>query len=108
MTLHNFTTDEIPELVKQDKEIFKYISDDRILRVLFEQKIFALREIQKKAIENGLFFRKSFLICSPSGSGKTLIGEICAFNNIFNNFGKSIYLVPFKALATEKYYYFKL
>ncbi|TFG28667.1 MAG: DEAD/DEAH box helicase [Promethearchaeota archaeon] len=54
-----------------------------------------------------MFFRKSFLICTPSGSGKTLIGEICAFSNIFQDFGRSVYLVPFKALATEKYISFK-
>lgn len=46
-------------------------------------------------------------MCAPSGSGKTLIGELCAMNNIFQKFGKSIYLVPFKALASEKYYHFK-
>ncbi|MFX0039581.1 MAG: DEAD/DEAH box helicase [Promethearchaeota archaeon] len=90
-----------------DKQIFKFILDKRILRVLFEGKIFTLRQIQKEAIEKGLFFRKSFLICAPSGSGKTLIGEVCAINNIFQKFGKSIYLVPYKALATEKYTHFK-
>ncbi|MFX1313325.1 MAG: DEAD/DEAH box helicase [Promethearchaeota archaeon] len=90
-----------------NKEIFKFITDRRILRVLFENRIFQLREIQKQTIKNGLFFRKSFLVCAPSGSGKTLIGEICAVNNIFQNFGKSIYLVPYKALATEKYFHFK-
>jgi len=47
------------------------------------------------------------LICAPSGSGKTLIGEVCAVNNVFQRFGKSIYLVPYKALATEKYFHFK-
>ena len=92
---------------EEDKEIFKLIPDKRILRILFEQKIFSLRKIQKNAIEKGLFFRRSFLISAPSGSGKTLIGELCAANNIFQGFGKSIYLVPFKALATEKFYYFK-
>jgi helicase len=90
-----------------DKEIFKFIPDERILRVLFEGKIFSLRYIQKATIKKGLFFRKSFLICTPSGSGKTLIGEICAINNVFQKFGKSIYLVPYKALATEKYTHFK-
>ena len=75
--------------------------------MLFEQKIFTLREIQKEAIKKGLFFRKSFLVCAPSGSGKTLIGEVCAVNNVFERFGKSVYLVPFKALATEKYLHFK-
>ncbi|MFO7797538.1 MAG: DEAD/DEAH box helicase [Promethearchaeia archaeon] len=77
------------------------------MRVLFEHNIFELRGIQKLAIKKGLFFRKSFLICAPSGSGKTLVGEICAVHNIFQKYGKSIYLVPFKALATEKYYHFK-
>lgn len=91
----------------QDEKIFKYILDERIQRVLFEQRIFKLRKIQKEAIKNGLFFRKSFLVCAPSGSGKTLIGEICAVHNVFQNFGKSVYLVPFKALATEKYIHFK-
>jgi len=74
---------------------------------LFENRIFGLRDIQKDAIKKGLFFRKSFLVCAPSGSGKTLIGEVCAVSNIFQGFGKSVYLVPFKALATEKYFHFK-
>jgi len=90
-----------------DEEIFNYITDERILRVLFELKIFKLRDIQIEAIKKGLYFRKSFLICAPSGSGKTLIGELCAINNVFQEYGKSIYLVPFKALATEKYFHFK-
>lgn len=107
IALTKFTESEDADIDYDDLEIFNYISDERILRVLFEQKIFELRDIQKKAIQKGLFFRKSFLICAPSGSGKTLIGEICAFQNVFNHFGKSVYLVPFKALATEKYYYFK-
>ncbi|MHA2429417.1 MAG: DEAD/DEAH box helicase [Promethearchaeota archaeon] len=107
MTLIKFTKKDENDIKYHKEEIFKYIHDERILRVLFEQKIFKLRNIQKKAIEKGLFFRKSFLVCAPSGSGKTLIGEICVFQNIFNNYGKSVYLVPFKALATEKYYYFK-
>ncbi|MFW9901416.1 MAG: DEAD/DEAH box helicase, partial [Candidatus Thorarchaeota archaeon] len=109
MTLTDYT-DKIEEEELEstnDREIFKFIFDKRILRVLFEGRIFQLRKIQKEAIKRGLFFRKSFLVCSPSGSGKTLIGEICAINNVFQKFGKSIYLVPFKALATEKYFHFK-
>ena len=74
----------------EEKEIFKYISDKRILRVLFENKIFELHEIQKQAIKKGLYFRKSFLVCAPSGSGKTLIGEVCAVHNVFQDYGKSI------------------
>lgn len=88
-------------------EVMDYIKDERILRVLLERKIFSFRNIQKEAIGKGLFFRKSFLVCAPSGSGKTLIGELCAIHGILNKFGKSIYLVPFKALASEKYRSFK-
>ncbi len=106
MSLTNFTSNITEDSLK-NAEITKYIPDKRILRVLFENKIFQLREIQKEAIQKGLFFQKSFLVCAPSGSGKTLIGEICAINNIFQGLGKSIYLVPFKALATEKYFHFK-
>ncbi|MFX1410240.1 MAG: DEAD/DEAH box helicase [Promethearchaeota archaeon] len=109
MTIMNFVDDSKKDEIDSNtnRTIFKYILDKRILRVLFENKIFKLREIQKEAIKKGLFFRKSFLVCAPSGSGKTLIGEVCAFNNIFQSFGKSVYLVPYKALATEKYFYFK-
>ena len=105
MSLTNYTNSQDEK--DTEEEIFQYIYEERILRVLFEQKIFKLRQIQKEAIQNGLFFRKSFLVCAPSGSGKTLIGEISALNNVFQKFGKSIYLVPYKALATEKYVHFK-
>ncbi|TFF88139.1 MAG: DEAD/DEAH box helicase, partial [Promethearchaeota archaeon] len=90
-----------------DREIFSYIHEERILRVLFEIKIFKLRKIQKEAIKKGLFFQKSFLISAPSGSGKTLIGELCVVNNLFQKYGKAAYLAPFKALAMEKYLHFK-
>jgi replicative superfamily II helicase len=108
MSLTNYTNSK-KSLVEEEteEEIFEYVQDERILRVLFEQKIFKLRQIQKEAIQKGLFFRKSFLVCAPSGSGKTLIGEISAVNNVFQKLGKSIYLVPYKALATEKYVHFK-
>ncbi|MHA2290469.1 MAG: DEAD/DEAH box helicase, partial [Promethearchaeota archaeon] len=102
-----FTESEQAKKEENTDEIFEYVSDKRILRVLLELKIFKLREIQKEAIRKGVFFQKSFLVCAPSGSGKTLIGEICAVNNVFQKFGKSIYLVPYKALATEKYIHFK-
>ncbi|MFX1257050.1 MAG: DEAD/DEAH box helicase [Promethearchaeota archaeon] len=109
MSIINYTDkeEELEDILKGNKEIFKFICDERLLRVLFELRIFQLREIQKEAIKKGLFFRKSFLVCAPSGSGKTLIGELCAINNIFQKFGKSVYLVPFKALAFEKYIHFK-
>jgi helicase len=106
VTLKKYINAINPEL-NGKPEVMEYIKDERMVRVLLERKIFSFRSIQKKAIQNGLFFRKSFLVCAPSGSGKTLIGELCAMHGILNKFGKSAYLVPFKALASEKYNSFK-
>ncbi len=88
-------------------DLFKLLGDKRLIRGLLERNITELRDIQKKAIEKGLFFGTSMLVCAPSGSGKTLIGELCAVHTVFQNLGKAVYLVPFKALATEKYDKFK-
>ncbi|MHA1337957.1 MAG: DEAD/DEAH box helicase, partial [Promethearchaeota archaeon] len=101
---------KISDLKKEKDENFevqKFISEKKIVRALNEARIYKLRRIQKEAIKKGLFFRKSFLVCAPSGSGKTLVGELGAIYNIIQGLGKSIYLVPFKALATEKYNHFK-
>jgi replicative superfamily II helicase len=88
------------------KGIAKYIQDERIIAALIENKVTSLRPIQIESIQKGLFFGKNFLICTPSGSGKTLIGELAIIHNIFQKFGKGIYLVPYKAIATEKHKYF--
>ncbi|MHA1647531.1 MAG: DEAD/DEAH box helicase, partial [Promethearchaeota archaeon] len=48
-----------------------------------------------------------FLIMAPSSSGKTLIAEISIINSIIKYHKKALYLVPLRALASEKYTYFK-
>lgn len=72
-----------------------------------EQKIDELRPAQQKAIKAGLFDGKNLLVCTPTASGKTLIAEFASLNSIYNNIGKAIYIVPLKALASEKYKEFK-
>ena len=79
------------------------IPNDRLRSVLRQRKLVPLRPVQALAAQNGLFFRRAMLVCSPSGSGKTLIGEMVSLNSIFEGYGKAAYLVPLKALATEKY-----
>jgi replicative superfamily II helicase len=83
------------------------LPDSRIIEILKKRKITGLRPIQMAAIELGLFFRQNFLICTASGSGKTLIGELAIAYATLNKFGKGIYLVPYKAIAVEKYLMFK-
>ena len=59
-----------------------------------------LTPIQEKAVEANLLQSRSLLICAPTASGKTLIASM-AIANILGK-GKAIYLVPLKALASEK------
>ncbi|WP_339838615.1 DEAD/DEAH box helicase [Paenibacillus sp. FSL R7-0272] len=75
---------------------------DEIIEVWNENKIIDLLPIQREAINQGLFSNKNFLIVAPTSSGKTFIGEMASIN--YSYYGKkSIYLVPFKAIAEEKY-----
>lgn len=81
---------------------------DKIHPSLFSKLAFKdLRPAQSKAIKSGLLERKNQLICTPTASGKTLIAEIAMLQGIYNNIGKAVYIVPLKALASEKYDYFK-
>jgi len=87
-------------------DIERYGAHKRLVSILKKKGYTKFRVIQQLSIENGLFKGVSQFICSPSGSGKTLIGELAAVNNILNKKGKSIYLVPLRALAGEKRDYF--
>lgn len=84
----------------------KFGADKRLISTLLKRGLTQLRKIQEHSIQKGLFQNVSFFICSPSGSGKTLIGEMASINNILKKKGKSLYLVPLRALAGEKAAYF--
>lgn len=62
-----------------------------------------LRPAQEKAIEKGLLKGKNLLVCTPTASGKTLIAELTGIKNILEGKGKMVYIVPLKALASEKF-----
>lgn len=82
-------------------------ADLRLISALKGGGFNEFRNIQANSVRRGLFFNVSQFICSPSGSGKTLIGEMAAIHNILQNEdGKSLYLVPLRALAGEKSTYF--
>ncbi len=83
-------------------------SDIRVPDTLQKELGFSeMRPCQEKAIQSGLLEGKSLLVCSPTGSGKTLVAEIAAIKNILENKGKCIYIVPLKSLAAEKFEEFK-
>lgn len=65
-----------------------------------------LRPSQKKSINKGLFEGKNLLVCTPTASGKTLVGELAIINTLTSKKSNNpicVYVVPLRALASEKY-----
>ncbi len=67
----------------------------------------SLRPVQIKAIEAGIFKGKNLVVCSPTASGKTLVAEMAMLDGILNKKKKVVYIVPLRALASEKFKEFK-
>ena len=85
----------------------KPIIHPKLYASLEARHLLELRPSQEKAIKAGLFEDKNLLVCTPTGSGKTLVAELAALQAVYNQIGKAIYIVPLKALASEKYKEFK-
>ncbi len=75
----------------------------KVRRVLARRGFSALRPSQEKAIAAGLFEGQNLLVCTPTASGKTLVGELAALNAVLHDQGKAVYVVPLRALAAEKH-----
>lgn len=83
-----------------------------IQRILDNHHITQLRPCQTKAINAGLFENKNLLVCTPTASGKTLVGELGLLNHIIlgqehHQQHIGVYVVPLRALASEKFSEFK-
>lgn len=80
---------------------------DKIPQELFEaiaaSGVKELRPSQVKSVNAGLLEGRSLLVCTPTASGKTLIAELAAVSAILQKRGKAVYIVPLKALASEKF-----
>lgn len=74
---------------------------------ILKKDITELRPAQVKSIKAGLLKRKNLLVCTPTASGKTLLAELAGIKAILEGRGKTIYIVPLKALANEKFKEFK-
>lgn len=57
---------------------------------------------QAACVEAGLFSGKNLLIAIPTASGKTLVAEM-AMHHQAGEGGKCLYIVPLRALASEKF-----
>ncbi len=79
---------------------------------LNKEKQSILWPTQKKGLEK-LVINESFALCTPTGSGKTLVAELSIFKDIFKKslkfedillFPLILYIVPSRALASEVEY----
>ncbi|WP_340819046.1 ATP-dependent DNA helicase [Methanolobus sp. WCC4] len=61
---------------------------------------------QSEAIESGLLNGWNVLAAIPTASGKTLLAELAMLKSISKG-GKALYIVPLRALASEKYNRFR-
>ena len=58
---------------------------------------------QEDAVRAGALEGRNLVLASPTASGKTLIAEFCAIKHVLEKEGKTIYLTPLRALASEKF-----
>ncbi|MCX6815824.1 MAG: DEAD/DEAH box helicase [Candidatus Aenigmarchaeota archaeon] len=75
---------------------------DPIISAIRKTGVEALNPPQVAAVKHGLLEGKNLVVASPTASGKTLIAELAIIKKFLAN-EKSVYLVPLKALASEKY-----
>lgn len=65
-------------------------------------KIESLTEIQHLALAAGAADGRNMIVCAPTSSGKTMVGEVAVLCGLRAS-RKAIYLVSHKALADQKY-----
>ena len=76
--------------------------DDILRRHLRRRSVTSVTEIQRQALLGGVADGKSLVVCAPTSSGKTLVGEIAIVQGIRKG-RRCLYLVSHKALAEQKY-----
>lgn len=76
--------------------------DSWFLERLRLQEIDSLTKVQQLAVADGVCERASMVVCAPTSSGKTLVGELALLAAVRDG-AKVLYLVSHKALADQKY-----
>ena len=89
------TTDDLASWLPQD-----------VIRQYQERGIKELYPPQAEAVERGLLDGSNMLLSIPTAAGKTLLAELAMLKAAFQG-KKSLYIVPLRALATEKYETFR-
>ena len=74
----------------------------RLKDAYLDKGITALYPPQTECVERGLLDGENMLISIPTASGKTILAEM-AIHKTIERAGRCIYIVPLRALASEKY-----
>lgn len=80
---------------------------ESVKEVIIKSGISELYPPQEEAVKAGALNGKNLVLASPTASGKTLIAELCALKHVLEKDGKTLYLTPLRALASEKYQEFQ-
>ncbi len=83
------------------KDLSRWLPPEAI-RLYEEQGFKELYPPQAEAVERGLLDGKSMILVIPTASGKTLLAELAMLKAALQG-KRSLYIVPLRALATEKY-----
>lgn len=80
---------------------------DSVVKQVLEKSGFPkLNPVQEEALKAGVLERENLVLAAPTASGKTLVAEFAALN-VIKEGRKVVYIVPLRALASEKYQEFK-
>ncbi|MHA1267832.1 MAG: DEAD/DEAH box helicase [Candidatus Helarchaeota archaeon] len=88
----------------QIEDLKYYDIPESVIRRIKQLGFSKLTEVQKLAVEKGLFEGNNLVISAPTNTGKTFIAELAALvaaKRIVNK--RTFYLVPLKAIAEEKF-----
>jgi helicase len=80
---------------------------ESVKEIIIKSGLVELYPPQEEAIKAEALEGRNLVLASPTASGKTLVAEFCALKHILEKNGKTIYLTPLRALASEKYQEFK-
>jgi helicase len=83
------------------RDLKSWLPDD-VIRLYESDGLKELYPPQAEAVERGLLDGKSMLLAMPTASGKTLLAELAMLSAALKG-GRSLYIVPLRALASEKY-----
>ena len=83
-------------------KIEKLPLNKEIIEILKEHEISKLYPPQVKALPHVLK-GKNMVLSIPTASGKSLVAYLAIVHSLLKEGGKALYVVPLKALATEKF-----